>query len=77
MAETEGCHSVYTEQMFTISENDIAHSMKRGECMENENGLPKRRARIQALEKLQAGLAERIDADLEKTARKLTAQPEA
>ena len=36
-AETEGCHSVYTEHMFSISENDIAHSMKRGECMENEN----------------------------------------
>ncbi len=36
-------------------------------------GLPRRRARIVALGKLLAGLADRVDADLEKTSRKLAA----
>jgi len=38
-------------------------------------GLPRRRARIVAVGKLLAGLSSRVDADLEKTSRKLAAQP--
>jgi len=38
-------------------------------------GIPNRRARVRALEKLLAALSDRTDADLEKVSRKLAAQP--
>ncbi len=37
MTETEDCHSSYSEQTFTIAENDTAYSMKGGQCMAEED----------------------------------------